>query len=63
MTGAGDGESDGAAMNSVVQILRVGVSASDVRVEERKAALTTLVRLARTGSTIVWNDNFRSVLR
>ena len=31
--------------------------------EQRKQALTTLVRLARSGSTIVWNDNFLKVLR
>ncbi|XP_047740406.1 CLIP-associating protein 2 isoform X3 [Hyalella azteca] len=61
----GEGESDSAAMASVIQVLRVGGATSPPvsRVDERKAALTTLVRLARTGSTIVWNDNFRSVLR
>lgn len=30
---------------------------------EKRNALTNLIRLARTGSTLVWNENFRAVLR
>ncbi|KAF2350464.1 Armadillo-type fold [Trinorchestia longiramus] len=61
----GEGESDSSAMAQVIQVLRAGgaTSPTENRADERKAALSTLVRLARTGSTIVWNDNFRSVLR
>lgn len=37
--------------------------ADDARLAEKRAALSSLVRLARTGSTVVWNENFRGVLR
>ena len=33
------------------------------RAVEKRTALTNLIRLARTGSTLVWNENFRAVLR
>lgn len=33
------------------------------RLMEKRGALTNLIKLARTGSTLVWNENFRAVLR
>ena len=44
-------------------ITELGSSTDETRVAERKAAMGTLIRLAQTGSTVVWNENFRAVLR
>ena len=47
-------------MASVIQELG---HTDENRSNEKQAALLSLIRLARTGSTLVWNDNFRGVLR
>ncbi|KAK8736518.1 hypothetical protein OTU49_005051 [Cherax quadricarinatus] len=57
----GDGqESDAEVMSGVVAELG---NAEEGRSAEKRSALTNLIRLARTGSTLVWNENFRAVLR
>ncbi|KAK7070641.1 CLIP-associating protein 1 [Halocaridina rubra] len=57
----GDGqESDAEVMSSVIAELG---NAEEGRSTEKRAALTSLIRLARTGSTLVWNENFRAILR
>lgn len=59
--GRGDGqESDAEVMSGVVAELG---NTEEGRTAEKRAALTSLIRLARTGSTLVWNENFRAVLR
>lgn len=59
--GRGDGqESDAEIMSGVVAELG---NTEEGRTAEKRAALTSLIRLARTGSTLVWNENFRAVLR
>ncbi|XP_076047968.1 CLIP-associating protein isoform X10 [Oratosquilla oratoria] len=59
--GRGDGaESDGEVMASVIQELS---NKEEGRTTEKRAALNALIRLARSGSTLVWNENFRVVLR
>nr|XP_053645033.1 CLIP-associating protein 1-like isoform X5 [Cherax quadricarinatus] len=59
--GRGDGqESDAEVMSGVVAELG---NAEEGRSAEKRSALTNLIRLARTGSTLVWNENFRAVLR
>ncbi|XP_042873882.1 CLIP-associating protein 1-like isoform X14 [Penaeus japonicus] len=59
--GRGDGqESDAEVMSGVVAELG---NTEEGRTPEKRAALTSLIRLARTGSTLVWNENFRAVLR
>ncbi|XP_069183084.1 CLIP-associating protein 2 isoform X32 [Procambarus clarkii] len=59
--GRGDGqESDAEIMSGVVAELG---NADEGRSAEKRSALTSLIRLARTGSTLVWNENFRAVLR
>ncbi|CAL4126640.1 unnamed protein product, partial [Meganyctiphanes norvegica] len=59
--GRGDGqESDADVMSSVIAELS---NSDEGRGAEKRSALTSLIRLARTGSTLVWNDNFRAVLR
>ncbi|XP_066957372.1 CLIP-associating protein 1 isoform X15 [Macrobrachium rosenbergii] len=57
----GDGqESDVEVMSSVIAELG---NTEEGRSAEKRAALMSLIRLARTGSTLVWNENFRVVLR
>ncbi|XP_071512313.1 CLIP-associating protein 1 isoform X5 [Panulirus ornatus] len=57
----GDGqESDAEVMSGVVAELG---NTEEGRSVEKRGALTSLIRLARTGSTLVWNENFRAVLR
>ncbi|XP_066957428.1 CLIP-associating protein 1 isoform X28 [Macrobrachium rosenbergii] len=59
--GKGDGqESDVEVMSSVIAELG---NTEEGRSAEKRAALMSLIRLARTGSTLVWNENFRVVLR
>ncbi|XP_071512314.1 CLIP-associating protein 1-A isoform X6 [Panulirus ornatus] len=59
--GRGDGqESDAEVMSGVVAELG---NTEEGRSVEKRGALTSLIRLARTGSTLVWNENFRAVLR
>ncbi|KAK4323412.1 hypothetical protein Pmani_005883 [Petrolisthes manimaculis] len=59
--GRGDGqESDAEVMSGVISELG---NTDEGRGVEKRAALTNLIRLARTGSTLVWNENFRAVLR
>ncbi|XP_068228566.1 CLIP-associating protein 2 isoform X20 [Palaemon carinicauda] len=59
--GKGDGqESDSEVMSSVIAELG---NTEEGRSAEKRAALMSLIRLARTGSTLVWNENFRVVLR
>ncbi|XP_050734473.1 CLIP-associating protein 2-like isoform X5 [Eriocheir sinensis] len=59
--GRGDGqESDAEIMTSVIAELS---NTEEGRSVEKRSALTNLIRLARTGSTLVWNENFRAVLR
>ncbi|KAG0723019.1 CLIP-associating protein 2 [Chionoecetes opilio] len=59
--GRGDGqESDAEVMTSVIAELS---NTEEGRSVEKRTALTNLIRLARTGSTLVWNENFRAVLR
>lgn len=53
-------ESDVDMMASVISELN---NADESRAAEKRAALTSLIRLARTGSTVAWNENFRAVLR
>ncbi|KAK8391257.1 hypothetical protein O3P69_017127 [Scylla paramamosain] len=59
--GRGDGqESDAEVMTNVIAELS---NTDEGRTVEKRTALTNLIRLARTGSTLVWNENFRAVLR
>ncbi|KAB7504085.1 CLIP-associating protein 2, partial [Armadillidium nasatum] len=53
-------ESDVDMMASVISELN---NSDESRAAEKRAALTSLIRLARTGSTVAWNENFRAVLR
>ena len=53
-------ENDSEVMAAVIQELG---NTDENRSGEKRSALTSLIRLARTGSTLVWNDNFRGVLR